>query len=140
MLPFKPYRYFGVFTNFALCASSQSENNQDLKIQVTRNRTSFQNFDFLKSVIGKVFHIYRQCLCSKPKDNAIMAVYHFCCLCLYINAGLLFSRTVSTQTYKQSRHSINISHTRIELRNGGKGVRALRGYFGTPPPPYEVKK
>ena len=56
----------------------RSENNQYLKIQVTR--TTFKKFDFLKkSIIGKdsasdeyLFFIYRQCLCSKPKDNSIM--------------------------------------------------------------------
>ena len=67
-------RYFGACTNFALSASSQSENNQYLKIQVTR--TPFHNLDFLKLIIGKdsayLFFIYRQCLCLKPKDNAII--------------------------------------------------------------------
>ena len=43
--------YFGVCTNFALSASSKVENNQYLKIQVTR--TPFQNFDFLKLIIGE---------------------------------------------------------------------------------------
>ena len=50
-------RYFGVCTNIALSASSQSENSQYLKIKLTR--TPFENLDLLKRVLLRlpVFHI-----------------------------------------------------------------------------------
>ena len=54
-------RYFGIYTNFALSACSQSENNQYLK----KNQLIGKDSAYL-------FFIYRQCLCSKPNDNAIM--------------------------------------------------------------------
>ena len=64
-------RYFDVCTNFALSASSQSENNQCLKIQVTR--TPFQNFGFCLTVfhISTLFMLETKRYCNNDQNQSL---------------------------------------------------------------------